>query len=329
MRPVIRTDWTLDEVREVFSTPLMQLVRRASDVHRSHHDPDEVEMAQLVSIKTGGCPEDCGYCSQSAHHKTAVKPEPLMDVQEVVRTAARARANGVTRLCLGAAWREVKDNRQFDRVLEMVKATSAMGLEVCCTLGMLTPEQAARLEEAGLHAYNHNLDTSPEYYDKVITTRTYEDRLNTISALRTTSVTLCCGGIVGLGESESDRIGLLHQLATLDPHPESVPINVLSKVPGTPLGEQADVDITETVRMIASARVLMPASYVRLSAGRHEMSTSDQALCFLAGANSIFSSERNIMLTDAVPCADHRSDKAMLDKLGLRPRVRATDPTAV
>jgi biotin synthase len=316
-----RCDWTIDEVRALFELPLLDLIRRAGRVHQQFHDVDVVQVNQLLSIKTGACPEDCGYCAQSAHHDTGVKPQPLMAVDEVVRTAKRAKAQGVTRFCMGAAWRDVKDNAQFDRVLDMVRQVNDLGLEVCATLGMLTADQARRLDEAGLYAYNHNLDTSPEYYDSVITTRTYQERLDTIDNLRTTGITVCCGGIIGMGESVADRISLLHQLATLDPHPESVPINVLSRVPGTPLENADDVEIDETVRMIAVARVLMPTAVVRIAAGRHLMSFSDQALCFLAGANSIFSSERNMMLTATTPCADHASDRSMLATMGLRPRV--------
>ena len=316
-----RCDWTIDEVRALFELPLMDLIRRAGRVHQQFHDVDVVQVNQLLSIKTGACPEDCGYCAQSAHHDTGVKPQPLMPVDDVVRTAKRAKAQGVTRFCMGAAWRDVKDNAQFDRVLDMVRQVNDLDLEVCATLGMLTADQARRLEEAGLYAYNHNLDTSPEYYGSVITTRTYQERLDTIDNLRTTGITVCCGGIIGMGESVADRISLLHRLATLDPHPESVPINVLSRVPGTPLEDADDVEIHETVRMIAAARVLMPTSVVRIAAGRHLMSFSDQALCFLAGANSIFSSERNMMLTATTPCADHASDRSMLATMGLRPRV--------
>jgi biotin synthase len=316
-----RSDWTIDEVQALFDLPLMDLVRRAGAVHQQFHDADVVHVNQLLSIKTGACPEDCGYCSQSVHHDTGVKPQPLMDVDEVVRTAKRAKAQGVTLFFMGAAWRYVKDTAQFDRVLDMVRQVNGLGLEVCATLGMLTADQARRLEEAGLYAYNHNLDTSPEYYDSVITTRTYQDRLDTIDNLRTTGITVCCGGIIGMGESASDRVSFLHRLATLDPHPESVPINVLSRVPGTPLEDAADVEIHETVRMIAAARVLMPTSVVRIAAGRHLMSFSDQALCFLAGANSIFTSERNMMLTETTPCADHATDRSMLATMGLRPRV--------
>jgi biotin synthase len=321
MTDAARSDWTIDEVQALFELPLLDLIRRAGQVHQEFHDTEVVQVNQLLSIKTGACPEDCGYCSQSVHNDTGVKPEPLMAVDEVVRTAKRAKANGVTRFCMGAAWRDVKDNAQFDRVLDMVSQVNDLGLEVCATLGMLTADQARRLDEAGLYAYNHNLDTSPEYYGSVITTRTFQERLDTIDNLRTTNITVCCGGIIGMGESVADRISFLQRLATLEPHPESVPINVLSRVPGTPLEGADDVEIHETVRMIAAARVLMPASVVRIAAGRHLMSFSDQALCFLAGANSIFSSERNMMLTATTPCADHASDRTMLATMGLRPRV--------
>jgi biotin synthase len=321
MTEKLRTDWTLEEVGTLFETPLMQLVRRAGRIHEEFHDPDVVQVNQLLSIKTGACPEDCAYCSQSVHHNSGVKPEPLMNTDAVVQIARRAKAQGVTRFCMGAAWRDVKDNAQFDRVIEMVREVNDLGLEVCVTLGMLTADQARRLDAAGLYAYNHNIDTSPEFYDKVITTRTYQERLDTIERIRETNITLCCGGIIGMGESVRDRISLLHQLLTLNPHPESVPINVLSRVPGTPLENAPDVSIDETVRVIAVARILMPESVVRIAAGRHLMSFSDQALCFLAGANSIFTSERNIMLTVTTPCADHASDRAMFAGMGLRPRL--------
>ena len=323
-----RYDWTLHEVAELFALPLLDLVRRAGRVHEQFHDPEVVHVNQLLSIKTGACPEDCGYCSQSVHNDTGVRPEPLMDVDDVVRTAKRARANGVTRFCMGAAWRDVKDNAQFDRVLEMVRQVHALGMETCATLGMLTAEQAQRLDDAGLYAYNHNLDTSEEFYPEIITTRTYQERLDTIENVRTTGITVCCGGIIGMGESESDRISFLHRLATLTPHPDSVPINVLSRVPGTPLEDAADVEIDETVRMIAMARLLMPTSVVRIAAGRHLMGTADQALCFMAGANSIFTSERNIMLTATTPCADHASDRQLLATLGLRARELSDSPAS-
>lgn len=321
MTQAVRTDWTISEIRELFDTPLLQLVRQAGEVHQQFHDPEVVHVNQLLSIKTGACPEDCGYCSQSVHNNTGLKPEPLMDVAEVVRTAKRAQANGVTRFCMGAAWRDVKDNAQFDRVVDMVREVSALGLETCVTLGMMNAAQAKRLDEAGLYAYNHNLDTSPEFYDSIITTRTYQERLDTIAAVRETDITVCCGGIIGMGESSDDRVSFLHQLASLEPHPDSVPINVLSRVPGTPLENAPDVDADETIRMIAVARILMPASVVRIAAGRHLMSFSDQAMCFLAGANSIFTSERNMMLTDTTPCADHATDRAMLATMGLKARV--------
>jgi biotin synthase len=320
MSPEIRHDWTLPEVRALFDTPLMELVFRAAQVHRRFHDASEVQVCKLISIKTGGCPEDCSYCSQSARYQTEIKAQPLMPKEEVLEIAERAKASGVTRVCMGAAWREVRDNQQFERVLDMVRDVTAMGLEVCCTLGMLTEHQARRLEEAGLYAYNHNIDTSAEHYETIITTRTYQDRLDTLANVRKTNVTVCCGGIMGLGETVEDRVSMLHTLATMTPHPESVPVNVLSKVPGTPLAENADVPIWETVRMIAVARILIPKATVRLSAGRHKMGFSDQAMCFMAGANSIFSSEQRIMLTKAVPCADYDADRAMLEAMGLKQR---------
>src|SRR3954469_21851404 len=327
----IRHHWTRAQVRELFDAPLMDLVFRAAQVHRQFHDASEVQVCKLISIKTGGCPEDCSYCSQSARYQTDVKAQPLMPNSEVLEIAERAKASGVTRVCMGAAWREVRDNQQFERVLDMVRDVTAMGLEVCCTLGMLTQHQARRLEEAGLYAYNHNLDTSAEHYETIITTRTFQDRLDTLANVRKTNVTVCCGGIMGLGETVADRASMLHTLATMTPHPESVPVNVLSKVAGTPLADNADVPIWETVRMIAVARILMPKSVVRLSAGRANMSFSDQALCFMAGASSIFSSENRIMLTKAVPCADYDADRAMLDVMGLtmRPPFKEGRPAGV
>ena len=316
----IRYDWQREEIRAVHDTPLLELVFRAASVHRRHHLSDEVQVCKLVSIKTGACPEDCAYCAQSARYETGIEPQPLMDKDTVVAIARRAKANGVSRVCLGAAWREVRDNAQFDRVLEMVKEVTALGVEVCCTLGMLTESQANRLDEAGLYAYNHNLDTSESHYRTIITTRTYQDRLNTLRNLRKTNITVCCGGILGLGETIQDRIALLHTLATMRPHPESVPINVLSRVPGTPLADQPDVPFDETLRMIAAARIVMPKSVVRLSAGRAKLSLAEQALCFLAGANSIFSSDTKSMLTRAVPSPDYAADHEMLDLLGLRMR---------
>ena len=320
MRATIRHDWSVDEIRAIFQRPLLDLVFEAARIHRQHHDPAEVQVCKLVSIKTGGCAEDCGYCSQSASYETGIAPQPLMEQAAVVAAAKKAKENGASRVCLGAAWREVRDNSQFERVLEMVKAVNAMGVEVCCTLGMLTESQATRLEEAGLYAYNHNLDTSEAHYKSIVTTRTYQDRLTTIQTVRRTGVTVCAGGILGLGESVADRISLLQTLSTLRPHPESVPINILSKVAGTPLANQPDVPFHEILPMIATARILMPKSVVRLSAGRSRLSLSEQAFCFLAGANSIFSSDTRTMLTAAVPSPDYDADRAMFALLGLRMR---------
>jgi len=326
MHDDLRFDWTKDEIRAIYQTPLLDLIHQAGTIHRRHHDAAEVQVCKLISVKTGACPEDCKYCSQSVRYKTEIDVTPLMDVGEVVDTAKRAKEAGVTRVCLGAAWRQVKDNTQFDRVLDMVREVTDLGVEVCCTLGMLNEDQAGRLEEAGLHAYNHNVDTSNEYYDKIITTRTYQDRLQTLANVRKTNVTVCSGGIIGLGETEEDRISMLQTLSSFNPHPESVPINVLSKVPGTPLAEIADVSVFDTVRMIATTRIIMPKSMVRLSAGRAKMSPSDQAMCFMAGANSIFSSESKIMLTKAVPSQSYDEDKALLQQLGLKIRAPFKDP---
>jgi biotin synthase len=322
----VRHDWRREEIRAVHDSPLLELVFRAATVHRRHHPSDQVQVCRLVSIKTGACPEDCAYCSQSARYDTGIEPQSLMDTATVADIARRARENGVSRVCLGAAWREVRDNAQFERVLEMVKELTGLGLEVCCTLGMLTESQARRLEQAGLYAYNHNLDTSANYYGKIITTRTYQDRLNTLQNVRKTNITLCCGGILGLGESVEDRVALLQTLATMRPHPESVPVNLLSQVPGTPLAGQPDVPFAELLRMIATARILMPRSVVRLSAGRARLSTAEQALCFLAGANSIFSSDTQTMLTKAVPSPGYEADREMLSRLGLTMRAPFREP---
>lgn len=317
---VVRHDWLIEEVDALFAVPVLELVFRAAAVHRQFHDPSEVQVCRLISVKTGGCPEDCSYCSQSSRYQTDVKASSLMDVQEVLDIARKAKDAGVSRICMGAAWREVRDNKQFESVLEMVRGANSLGVEVCCTLGMLTEDQARRLEAAGLYAYNHNLDTSESFYSQIITTRSYDDRLRTIGNVRKTGVTVCSGGIIGLGESEADRISMLHTLATMQPHPESVPINILSKVPGTPLADRPDVPFWETLRMIAAARLLMPRSVVRLSAGRSKMSPSEQALCFMAGANSIFSSDAGVMLTRAVPSPDYDADRTLLQTLGLRMR---------
>ena len=313
---MIRNDWSLEEIKEIYNTPLLELVYRAATVHRQYNETGEVQVCTLLSIKTGGCSEDCAYCPQAARYHTNVNVHALMKYEEVMEYAAKAKAAGSTRFCMGAAWREVRDNRDFDRVLEMVKGVNAMGMEVCCTLGMLTEEQAARLAEAGLYAYNHNLDTSSEYYGEIITTRTYEDRLRTLDNVRKAGVSVCCGGIIGLGETHEDRIKMLHTLSTMPVHPESVPVNALVAVPGTPLENNEKVDIWDMVRMIATARILMPKAMVRLSAGRASMSVAEQALCFMAGANSIFAGEK--LLT--TPNPGFEEDNAMFQLLGLTPR---------
>ncbi len=312
---VLRHDWQRSEVESIYRTPLPSLVFRAQTVHRQHHPQDRVQTCQLLSIKTGGCPEDCGYCPQSAHYEAGVGREGLLDPQHVVEVAKEAVGRGVTRFCMGAAWRQAPEGREFQKVLEMVRGVSALGLEVCCTLGMLSERQAEQLKEAGLSAYNHNLDTSPEFYGSIITTRVYGDRLRTLGAVRKAGITVCCGGILGMGEREEDRIGLLQQLAMLNPHPESVPINMLVRVAGTPLANMPPLDPLEMVRAIATARILMPASRVRLAAGRKQLSQEAVTLCFLAGANSIFVGEK--LLTTPNPGRDE--DEELLDTLGMRP----------
>lgn len=311
----VRHNWERAEVAAIYRSPLPELVFRAQNVHRQFHAPDRVQTCQLISIKTGGCPEDCAYCPQSAHYDAGVQREGLLDPHHVIGVAREAANRGVTRFCMGAAWRQAPEGREFENVLEMVRGISALGMEVCCTLGMLTEEQAARLKEAGLTAYNHNLDTSPEFYGSIITTRVYDDRLKTLAAVRKAGITVCCGGILGMGEREADRIGLLHQLATLEPHPESVPINMLVRVEGTPLASTPPLDPLEMVRAIATARILMPASRVRLAAGRKQLSPEAVTLCFLAGANSIFVGEK--LLTTPNPGPDE--DEHLLQALGLKP----------
>ncbi|MGH9740203.1 MAG: biotin synthase BioB [Candidatus Acidiferrales bacterium] len=315
----IRHDWTRQEIRGIYRLALTELIFRAQLAHREYHRADEVQMCRLLSIKTGGCPEDCAYCSQSAHYKTEVAREPLMNPQEVLAAARRAKDEGATRFCMGAAWRQVNDGKEFDSVLEMVRGVAALDMEVCCTLGMLTESQAQRLKDAGLTAYNHNLDTSPEFYGDVITTRVYGDRLRTIGHVRKAGITVCSGGILGMGESDEDRIGLLEQLARLEPHPESVPINMLVRGEGTPLADAEELDPLIMVRTIATARILMPASMVRLAAGRRQMSSEAVALCFLAGANSIFTGEK--LLTTPNPDADE--DARLFENLGLKALQRA------
>lgn len=312
----VRNDWTKPEIAEIFNLPFHELMHRASTTHRMYWDPSEVQQCTLLSIKTGGCTEDCSYCSQSTRHKTFVKPTPTMKVKEVLEAASRAKEAGSTRFCMGAAWREMGNKKNaFRHILEMVSGVNSMGMEVCCTLGMLNAEQAKQLKDAGLSAYNHNLDTSPEHYPKVISTRSYEDRLNTIANVRDAGISVCCGGILGLGEEKSDRVGLLHVLATLPEHPESVPINALVSVEGTPMGDNDDIDGVDAFdmsRMIATARIVMPRTMVRLSAGRLSFSDAEQYMMFQAGANSIFNGDT--LLTTSNPAFE--ADTALFNKLG-------------
>ncbi|MBX9828664.1 MAG: biotin synthase BioB [Xanthobacteraceae bacterium] len=315
---LVRNDWTREEIRALFALPFPDLMFEAQRIHRAHFDPGEVQISTLLSIKTGGCPEDCAYCPQSAKYDTGVKAEKLMSVPAVVAEARAAKAGGASRFCMGAAWREPKD-RDVENVCAMIEGVKALGLETCATLGMLTPEQAQRLKLSGLDYYNHNLDTSPEFYGEIITTRTYKDRLDTLDAVREAGIHVCCGGIVGMGEGTEDRVGMIATLASLPVHPESVPINMLVQVEGTPLMGGTKLDPLEFVRTIAVARIAMPKSVVRLSAGREDMSEETQALCFLAGANSIFYGPK--LLTTPNPGRDR--DMALLDKLGLRPMERS------
>lgn len=311
---MIRSDWTLDEIRALYDLPLIELVYRAQVVHRQYHDPLAVQKCTLLSIKTGGCSEDCAYCPQAARYNTGVKAEKLLDRETVMAQARMAREGGSTRFCMGAAWREVKDGRQFDEVLEMVKAVNDLGLQVCTTLGMVNAEQAQRLKEAGVYAYNHNIDSSEDFYSEIIHTRDFHDRLETLANVRLAGMTVCSGGIIGMGETKDDRLAFLQRLATFNPHPESVPINALVPVKGTPLQDQKRVHAFEMVRMVACARLLMPRSMVRLSAGRLEMSDEAQMLCFMAGANSVFTGEK--LLT--TPNPDHCHDDALFEAVGVR-----------
>jgi biotin synthase len=311
----VRHDWTHDEIAEIYGQPILDLIGQAQQVHLKHHNPRDVQLCQLISIKTGGCSEDCAYCPQSAHYETEVDDQALLDVDQVLEAAGKAREEGVHRFCMGAAWRDVQDGPEFEKVLDMVRGVSALGLETCCTLGMVTQPQAERLAEAGLHAYNHNLDTSPEYYDRIITTRTYQERLDTLAAVRKAGITVCSGGIIGMGESDDDRVGLLHQLAILDPHPESVPVNVLVRVEGTPLAGSDAIDSLTLVRTIATGRILMPLSRLRLSAGRRSLNREAATLCFLAGANSIFVGDK--LLT--TPNPERSEDAQLIEELDLIP----------
>jgi len=324
----LKHNWTKEEILEIYNKPLMELLYDAATIHRKHHDPNQVQVSTLLSIKTGGCPEDCGYCPQAARYHTDIEGNDLMTVQHVKAQALRAKASGSSRVCMGAAWRNVKDGEEFDRVLEMVRTINKLEMEVCCTLGMLTENQAKRLAEAGLYAYNHNLDTSEDYYKDVISTRAFEDRLETIDNVRKTNVTVCSGGIIGMGESVEDRAGMLVALATLDPQPESVPINALVAVEGTPMEDMEPVSIWEMIRMVATTRIVMPMTQVRLSAGRTEMSREGQAMCFFAGANSIFAGDK--LLT--TPNPDVNEDMEMFRQLGLQPQapfVKKAQPATV
>ncbi|MGZ3861918.1 MAG: biotin synthase BioB [Bacteroidia bacterium] len=313
--------WTKQEILDIYNKPLLELVYEAAGVHHQNHKAGEVQVSSLVSIKTGGCAEDCAYCPQAARYHTDIKVHKLMSVDEVSKASDNAKAAGASRMCLGAAWREVRDNKDFDKVLEMVKTINSKDMEVCCTLGMLTEEQAQKLADAGLYAYNHNLDTSEEFYGDIITTRTYDDRLNTIKNVRKAGMTVCSGGIIGMGESVEDRIGMLFTLTNLTPQPESVPINALVPVEGTPLEKQSPVPVWDMVRMVATTRIVMPKTQVRLSAGRLQMSLEGQALCFMAGANSIFAGDK--LLTTPNPCQNE--DMEMFKLLGLTPKPAFAD----
>ena len=312
----IRNDWSKEEISAIYHQPIFELIYQAATTHRQFNDPQEVQVCTLLSVKTGGCPEDCGYCPQAARYHTDIKVQKLMEPTEVLSIAQQAKDNGSTRFCMGAAWREVRDNSDFDKVIEMVKGVNNIGLEVCCTLGMLTQYQANKLKDAGLYAYNHNLDTSEEYYSDIITTRTYSDRIDTLENVRKAKLSVCSGGIIGLGETVKDRIGMLQTLSTLPEHPESVPVNALVPIAGTPLENQPRVPIWDMIRMIATARIIMPKAMVRLSAGRVQMSIEEQALCFMAGANSIFAGDR--LLTTPNPDVDQ--DKMMFQTLNIKPR---------
>ena len=313
----LRNDWSIQEIENIYHQPLLELVYQAATVHRVWHKASEVQVCTLLSVKTGGCPEDCSYCGQAARYHTGITVKALMDKDDVVAIAQRAKDAGSSRFCMAAAWREVRDNRDFDKIIEMVKGVNEIGLEVCCTLGMINEAQAERLQEAGLYAYNHNLDSSKEYYEEIISTRTYDDRLNTLNNVRKAGISVCSGGIIGLGETHEDRIHMLHTLSNLEQHPESVPVNALARVKGTPLADLPKVDTWEMVRMIATARILMPKAMVRLSAGRAEMTTEEQSWCFMSGANSIFTSESEEMLVTPNPKLD--DDRRMFELLGLKP----------
>jgi len=311
-----RTDWTLEALENLYQQPLFQLLSQAHDLHKHHHTLGEIQVCTLISIKTGGCPEDCKYCAQSSRYQTSISAQPMLSYTSVMQQAQQAKDRGATRICLGAAWREVRDSKQFEEVLSMVHGISTLGVEVCCTLGMLKEEQAIKLKAAGLYAYNHNLDTSENFYKTIITTRTYQDRLNTLDIVEQAQLSVCCGGILGLGESITDRLQLLLTLCQRNPHPESVPINCLTPIPGTPLEHQGHLPFWELLRMVAVARIALPSTMIRLSAGRLQLSYEHQALCFLAGANSIFAGDK--LLTVSNHPVD--SDEKMFEILGLKKR---------
>ncbi len=317
----VRHDWTLEQVEALFNLPFNDLLFHAQSIHRRHFNPNEVQTSTLLSIKTGACPEDCAYCPQSGHYNTGLSKEQLMAIEEVLENARKARETGATRFCMGAAWRSPRE-KDFPVVLEMIKGVKALGMETCVTLGMLNEEQTEALKEAGLDYYTHNLDTSKDYYDQIITTRSFQDRLDTLKRVRDAGINVCSGGIIGMGETESDRYGLLMELANMSEHPQSVPIKMLVAVAGTPLENVEKLDPIDFIRTIATARIMMPKSYVRLSAGREDMSEETQALCFFAGANSIFYGEK--LLT--TPNPKQNSDQALFDKLGIQPEARHCDP---
>jgi biotin synthase len=317
-----RHDWTIEELREIYDLPLLELISKSNHIHVQIHQPSEIQVCSLISIKTGGCPEDCKYCAQSSRYQTPVSAQPMMSITEVLNEAKRAIGRGATRVCLGAAWREVRDSKQFEDVLQMIKQITDMGVEVCCTLGMLKEHQAARLKEAGLYAYNHNLDTSEQFYTSITTTRTYQERLATLDVVQQANLSVCCGGILGMGESSMDRLNLLLTLCRRNPHPESVPVNRLSPISGTPLENQSQISIWEIIRVIAVARIVMPKAMIRLSAGRIESSFEEQTLCFLAGANSIFAGEKLLTVTNTP--VDR--DEEMFHLLSLKKRPAFSTP---
>jgi biotin synthase len=312
----LRCDWTFNEINEIFKKPALELLRDASVIHKENHDPNTIDLSKLISIKTGKCPEDCAYCAQSSHHNTEIESEPMMKLDDVLEIAKKAKEDGIRRVCLGSAQTKVRDNKDFDNLLEIVRTIRKMNLECCCTLGMLTLDQAKKLKEAGVHGYNHNIDTSKEFYSKIVTTRSYEDRLNTLKNIKNANLEVCSGGILGMGESDDDRISMLQTLSNLNPHPETVPVNALVPIKGTPLEDRPKINIWEIVRFIATARILMPKSKICLGAGRSEMDLEDQSLCFLAGVTSIFAGDK--LLTAKNAGSDR--DSTMLKTLGLKKR---------